>query len=280
MSAAALAAGVAAAVATGLLTPGHPGLRRLTKSVPNGARPGTLRLLHGLRSEAQGPRWTRWALVSGVLGSGQARAVPAGVARVHRLVAVVGAVGLVLVLGVRWGLAPAVGALVVVPVLLGRLEPAEVRRRRERIVAELPLVVDLLAACLRAGGPPADALELVADAVGGPLGELLSEVALRLRLGADPADAWAVLTAEPACAPLGRAVLRATSSGGPLAQTLEQLGTDVRRRRSWAAEERARAVETRAVVPLGLCFLPAFVLVGIVPTIAGSLTGMVEVLGG
>jgi Flp pilus assembly protein TadB len=197
--------------------------------------------------------------------------------RLHQLAAVVVSVALLLVLGVPWGLPFAIGGLAVVPVLLSRLESAEVRRRRDRIVADLPLAVDLLAACLRAGRPPGEALVAVAGAVGGPLGERLSEVEQRLRLGADPADAWRLLDTEPACAPLARAVQRTLVSGGPLAQTLDNLAVDVRQQRRWTADERARAVETRSVVPLGLCFLPAFVLIGIVPTIAGSLSSLFTV---
>ncbi len=206
-------------------------------------------------------------------------AVPRSVRRTHRVAGGLAAVALLLVVGVPWGLLPAIAALGGIPRLLARIEPAEVRRRRERTVADLPLAVDLLAACLRAGRPPVEALAVVAAAIGGPLGELLTEVEQRLRLGADPADAWQLVAAEPGTAPLGRAAVRATRSGGPLAQTLEHLATDVRQRRRWTADERARAVETRAVVPLGLCFLPAFVLIGIVPTIAGSLSGLVGVFG-
>ena len=100
-----------------------------------------------------------------------------------------------------------------------------------------------------------------------------------MRLGADPVHAWAVLDDEPGCAALARAVRRATESGGPLAQTLDHLATDVRQQRRWSADEHARAIETRSVVPLGLCFLPAFVLIGIVPTIAGSLSSLFTVFG-
>lgn len=210
----------------------------------------------------------------------RARPVSPSDRRMHRIAAGLVAVALLLVLGVPWGIAPAVAALGGVPLVLARIEPAQVRRRRARVVADLPLAVDLLAACLRAGRPPADALAVVAVAIGGPLGELLTEVEQRLRLGADPGDAWQLVAAEPGTAPLGRAAVRASRSGGPLAQTLEHLATDVRQRRRWTADERARAVETRAVVPLGLCFLPAFVLVGIVPTIAGSLSGLVGVFTG
>jgi hypothetical protein len=38
-----------------------------------------------------------------------------------------------------------------------------------------------------------------------------------------------------------------------------------------AAEERARSVGVRAALPLGLCLLPAFVLLAVVPIAAGLL---------
>src|SRR5262245_36783880 len=212
------------------------------------------------------------------------RPAPAGprsarIGRLHRGAAAIVALAVLLVFGLPWG--PPVAGVVFagVPVALARMEPATVRRRRERIVADLPLAVDLLAACLRAGRPPGDALAAVATAVGGPLGARLIEVEQRLRLGAEPADAWAVLDVEPGCAVLARAVRRSLCSGGPLVQTREHVATDVRQQRRWSADERARAVETRSVVPLGLCFLPAFVLIGIVPTIAGSLSALFTVFG-
>ena len=182
--------------------------------------------------------------------------------------------------GPPFGLVVGAAAMVGVRIVLSRFEPAAVRRRRERISADLPLAVDLIAACLRAGRPPGEALVVVAPAVGGPLGELLDKVEHRIRLGYDPVEAWRQLADEPACAALARAVQRALTSGAALAQTLEHLAADVRQERRWSADERARTVETRSVVPLGLCFLPAFVLIGIVPTIAGSLSGIFSLLGG
>ena len=56
----------------------------------------------------------------------------------------------------------------------------------------------------------------------------------------------------------------ATAGRGPAA-----LGP--RRRR----ESRARAVGVKAAVPLGVCLLPAFVLVGVVPLVAGSVSVLV-----
>jgi Flp pilus assembly protein TadB len=74
--------------------------------------------------------------------------------------------------------------------LLGRLEPAASRMARERRAADLPVVLDLLAVCLRAGKPLVLAMEIVADALPGPLAADLAAVAGLQRLGADPAAAW------------------------------------------------------------------------------------------
>ncbi|MGI5324406.1 type II secretion system F family protein [Actinomadura nitritigenes] len=151
----------------------------------------------------------------------------------------------------------------------GRLGSADQRRRQARLIADLPVAVDLLAACLRGGAPWHDAVEAVADAVGGPLGEELHGVAVQIRLGADPVDAWLALTEEPILAPLARTAVRAVSSGAALAPSLGRLARDQRRVARTAAAARARAAGVRALAPLGLCFLPAFVLLGVVPAIAG-----------
>ena len=153
--------------------------------------------------------------------------------------------------------------------ILSRMEPRAVRSRRARIVTDLPLAIDLLAACLRGGGAWHESVEAVADAVGGPLGTELARVAARIRLGADPAEEWLGLAVDPILAPLGRAAARAATGGAPVAATLARLARDQRRTARAAASARARSAGVRAVAPLGLCFLPAFVLLGVVPAVAG-----------
>lgn len=167
--------------------------------------------------------------------------------------------------------------LVVAPVVavatyraIGRLEPAAVRRRRLRVAADLPLAVDLLVVCLSAGRPVGSATSVVAAAVGGPLGEDLSRMGGRVQLGADPLVVWSDLSTDPALGPLARAVVRALDTGAPVAEALGHLVGDLRRERHAAGEEVARRVAVRSAGPLGLCFLPAFVLVGIVPTVVGA----------
>ncbi|MEU8118599.1 type II secretion system F family protein [Spirillospora sp. NPDC049024] len=163
------------------------------------------------------------------------------------------------------------GVLVAVAVWLSfsRLGSGERRRRQARLVADLPVAVDLLAACLRGGAPWHEAVDAVADAVGGPLGDELRAVSVQIRLGADPAEAWLALAEEPMLAPLARAAVRAASTGAALAPSLSRLARDQRRVARSAAAARARAAGIRALAPLGLCFLPAFVLLGVVPAIAG-----------
>ncbi|MFI0354411.1 type II secretion system F family protein [Actinomadura sp. 9N407] len=157
---------------------------------------------------------------------------------------------------------------VVVHRCFGRLGQAERRRRRARLIADLPLAVDLLAACLRGGTPWSEAVEAVASAVGGPLGEELNGVAVQIRLGADPEAAWSALAGEPALAPLSRTAIRAVQSGAPPAGPLSRLARDQRRTARTAAAARARTAGIMSLAPLGACFLPAFVLLGVVPAIA------------
>ena len=153
-------------------------------------------------------------------------------------------------------------------VALGRLEPAAVVRRRQRIAAAVPLAADLLAASVAAGAPPDRAAEVVGRAIGGPLGEALSAAAAASRVGADPPHAWTDLLNDPVAGPLSRAMLRSAARGISPVAALERVARDARDSARWAAEARARSVGARAAAPLGLCFLPAFVLVGIVPLVA------------
>ncbi|WP_328818098.1 type II secretion system F family protein [Nonomuraea cypriaca] len=152
---------------------------------------------------------------------------------------------------------------------LHRREPPQSRHERRRITADLPFAADLMTACLLAGRPVSAATDIAADAIGGPLGERLTWVSRQLRLGADPEPTWATLAKDPAMGPLSRAMSRAANSGAPVAEVLTRLADDARESARAASVASARSVGVKAVAPLGLCFLPAFVLLGIVPVIAG-----------
>jgi len=133
----------------------------------------------------------------------------------------------------------------------------------------LPLLLDLLAAALAAGSTPATALTAAVDALTAAVGAQLQPVARALSLGAAPASAWAPLLDDRRLRPLAVAMSRASTSGVRAAALLYATARDARERRRADATEAARRAGVQAVVPLGACFLPAFVLLGIVPTLAG-----------
>jgi pilus assembly protein TadC len=155
--------------------------------------------------------------------------------------------------------------------LLRRMEPAAARADRLRAVADLPLAADLLGAALRAGAPVDRAASAVADALGGPLGERLERTARSLRLGGAPAEAWAYVADVAGAERLVSAAVRSSASGGALAGALGRLADDLRADRSVAGEAAARRAGVLIVLPLGLCFLPAFVLTGLVPVVVAVL---------
>jgi len=65
-------------------------------------------------------------------------------------------------------------------------------------------------------------------------------------------------------------------SGTSLVDCLRVHADEARRRRREQETKRARSVGVKSVQPLALCFLPAFVLIGVVPLVAsllGTFTG-------
>src|SRR5918999_1680336 len=190
-------------------------------------------------------------------------------APIRRGIAAGAGIACAVLLGGLLGGVTGVGVAITCAWLFARLEPRAVRERRARLLGDLPVAIDLLAACLRGGSSWAESVDAVATALGGPVGTELHGVAARIRLGADPAATWLALADEPALAALARTAARASESGSALAATLARLAEDQRRTARAEATARARAAGVRAVGPLGLCFLPAFVLIGIVPVITG-----------
>ncbi|MFF8102529.1 type II secretion system F family protein [Streptomyces sp. NPDC014986] len=144
-------------------------------------------------------------------------------------------------------------------------------------VRQLPLAADLLSACIAAGAGPAPAAQAVGEALGGPVGDALARGAAEVRLGGEPAAAWRRLASLPGAAPLARLLERADVSGLPLAAPVARIAAEARAEWTRAATARARRAAVMVSAPVGLCFLPAFVAVGVLPVVIGLAGG---VLGG
>ncbi|HEX3932465.1 MAG TPA: type II secretion system F family protein [Nocardioides sp.] len=156
-------------------------------------------------------------------------------------------------------------AAAVVWVWAGRAEPASVRRRRAALARELPAFVQLLAVALESGCDVAAAIRIVSGAMPGPAARLVVAVSQRLSLGVAPAEAWRPVLEHAELAPLGRAMVRAHRSGTSVTAALGVLADELESRTRQGVEERARSVGVKAALPLGLCLLPSFLLIGIVP---------------
>jgi len=127
---------------------------------------------------------------------------------------------------------------------------------------------DLLAACLTAGLPVPVAIRAVADELPGCRSALIQTAEL-IALGAEADTAWQPALDLVATAPLARAARRTARSGAALAAVAGDLATDVRSAAGDLAEARAQRAAVHIAAPLGLCFLPAFLCLGVIPVIAG-----------
>ncbi|MGW1172810.1 type II secretion system F family protein [Kitasatospora sp. NPDC002543] len=207
--------------------------------------------------------------------SGKRTGVPVlGAGRRRRVVTAAAAgLGVAVLLGGGSGLA--VGVLLAVGVhrwSAGARTPADRAEAREEelLVRQLPLGAELLAACLGSAALPSEAVSAVGRSVGAPLGPRLVAIGAELALGAPPELCWRRLGEQhPSLAPLARCLERSSLGGVPAAGPLIGLAQGQRAAAARAAHARVRRAAVLATAPLGLCFLPAFVLIGVVPVVVG-----------
>jgi Flp pilus assembly protein TadB len=164
---------------------------------------------------------------------------------------------------------PAVAALGAV--LLGILEPLSDRRRREQLVSDTPQALELLATVLAAGIPVRLAGRVVADAFDSALGEDLRRMLALAELGMSDSEAWRTLLGHPQLGPAAQDMSRSVESGTEMVEALRRHAAAAREARRTRMVIRARSVGVRSVLPLMLCFIPSFLLLGVVPTVVSSL---------
>jgi pilus assembly protein TadC len=162
-----------------------------------------------------------------------------------------------------------VAAAVVVAVVAERLlrRGADHAEEGSALTEDLPVACDLLAVCLAAGLPVGGALAAVAATLPAPLGPALVEVAALHRLGASPRRAWAGVPGE--LEGLGRVLVRAGESGSAVVPALRSLAADTRAEARSRADAAVRRAGVWVLAPLGACFLPAFVCLGVAPLVLG-----------
>lgn len=183
----------------------------------------------------------------------------------------VGVAALSLIMVDAGGLSPPLAVLVglSVSVGLGFFVPARVAARAAALQEAVPETCRLLALCLDAGLPPRLAVGAVAESVPVPMRDELDDVLRLVALGCSDADAWASIAGEGPMRDLALDMSRTVGSGIGLADVLRRRASESQRELERAATERVRRVSVSTVLPLMACYLPAFLLLGVVPIIGG-----------
>lgn len=129
----------------------------------------------------------------------------------------------------------------------------------------VPEALELLALALQGGGSLGDAAGAVAAVLPEGRAVELGRVAHALRSGTDTSSAWA--QAGPGWEPARRSLELAQVAGVAPGPALRQAATDLRRDAVADVEVATARLGVRLVLPLGLTFLPAFVLLTVLPLV-------------
>ncbi|MCX2747176.1 type II secretion system F family protein [Arthrobacter sp. MI7-26] len=136
----------------------------------------------------------------------------------------------------------------------------------------VPMILELVAAMLDSGAGLGRTLELIAGCASPQLSRSLGSVVAALDIGTDWETAWR--SSGQQCAEARRlkdALAFAALTGAPSSAILYAQAARLRREQFRAAEKRAAALGVKLVIPLGLCSLPAFICLGIVPVLLAML---------
>lgn len=132
-------------------------------------------------------------------------------------------------------------------------------------VEEVADATMLLALALRSGRGLIESLDDVAGVSPPAPRTDLVRVATALRWGRSMAEAW--VYARPVWGPTATAFVIAQEVGAPSASVLLEAGEGLRETESRRLEEAGGRAAVMLVLPLGLCFLPAFTATAVVPLV-------------
>lgn len=157
-----------------------------------------------------------------------------------------------------------VGWLPWAPVRARRLAARRANEHEVRDAVDDAVVLDLVRATLMSGHDVVTAIDAVGHALPPAQGARFVRAARALRLGAPWETAWK----EPC--QVTAALSPAWSDGVDPEPLLRHAAISIRENRQARAREAAARLGVRLVLPLGLCLLPAFVLLGLVPLLLSA----------
>lgn len=148
----------------------------------------------------------------------------------------------------------------------------QVRRREAQILAEFPLVADLMAIAVAAGEGPVGALERVVSTCRGPLPDELGRVLAESRTGVPIAralDGLARRTALPIASRFSEGLAIAIDRGTPLVDVLNAQAGDVREASKRTLIESGARKEVAMMVPVVFLIMPVTLLFAFYPGVVG-----------
>jgi pilus assembly protein TadC len=169
---------------------------------------------------------------------------------------------------VIWFAGPVVAATGLL--VLGWVEPRSARRRRQQLIMEVPQALELMAACLGAGLPARTACAAVVRTFDGAVADDLGQVLALQQLGVPDVAAWRTLRDHPQFGLAAADLARSVESGTSMVEGLRHHAATAREARRSELQVRARTVGVRSVLPLMMCFIPSFLLLGIVPAVVSA----------
>ncbi|MDR0837648.1 MAG: type II secretion system F family protein [Propionibacteriaceae bacterium] len=187
-----------------------------------------------------------------------------------RILAACGGAGIAWVmLGSQLGILSAPVGAVAGWMLIGKTIAAALEKQRDAGREDFAFVLDLLASAVEAGGTMIGAANHVATVVGGACGQVLGGVAALTNVGISPEEAWATLKVHPHWADVSKELARCAHSGTASTKVLRAAAAQERRARASSVAIKVRQVGVNSSLPLVVCYLPAFLLLGVVPIVGG-----------
>ncbi|MFC4335164.1 type II secretion system F family protein [Salininema proteolyticum] len=137
--------------------------------------------------------------------------------------------------------------------------------------SEWAWALSLVAAALRTGAPVNEAFIYVSEKRSDDIGLRLQRFGSALGLGSSPSHAAALLHGLPAVSRLAAGIERSQSTGSALADSVAEIADSILEDHRYEVDRRSARAGISLLAPTFLCFLPAFALTGISPTVMGLL---------
>lgn len=153
-------------------------------------------------------------------------------------------------------------------------------------IRDVPLLLELLAAASEAGMTLAGALGIVSEVASAEIRQPLRRVVAGLEMGASWEHSWAGAQGMGGAKTgsgtrgaseverLREALSFSALTGASAAPLLYSEAAQIRRQNKREAEAKASALGVKLVIPLGLCSLPAFICLGIVPVVIAMIPAL------